>query len=346
MLNKYRGFANTAYRVARYAGGRLARKYGGALLRYAGNRAINYAANKAYRFASKRFGNKKSKLKHRYVAPKMYNVPSADAREIVHFNYRVGNKRPKICNGVHVLYNSSGGRITAQSGYQSMNAAVSLMDYTDLEAMFGVIPQEGTVAQRTGTKLVPLQQTLRFHMTNQQQAGVDITIFHVISRRDSAVDAAQTIITGLTNQWANPAAPYYLDIHPKNSQAFRELYVIKKTASRYLGPGATMDITVKCKPKCAINHQRILANGENKYAGITYQLVIIARGVPVNAQANVTDVTTAPVALDFVWTKHQRFTWISTTTEAGTATMGIDSNIANPYSVLLESGTLGVMSSA
>lgn len=275
-------------------------------------------------------------------------IPAGDSHENANLTYKIGRKHKfrKPPNSILTTYNNSGGRLTQGVGYQLVQVPFAFLDQTDLNLMFSKITNEDTSGGRVANtkKMIMYTQQAHLMLTNSTTAGNIITIYHLICRKDNSIAPDVAFTNGMTDENGATCA-FFLGAHPKTSQKFRELWAIKKVTRRFLGPGASMDCSLKAKCNITIGQQRVTTTSQY-YAGITSCFLIVCRGVPINDAAVPSNVYTSGVVLDAVWTKTFRMTWVPQAQERVYFTDNVDHIPVVPQQVLLENSTVAAYNTA
>lgn len=234
------------------------------------------------------------------------------------------------------------GTLVLQSsvGYQGIDSTIDLYNYGDLLDIDNNIP-----GGSDNQYVKHLGGTLHAMFTNQSQCAVNVKIYHVIARRDNRLDPGGIWITGMANQTGEINAAYFLNQVPYSCQRFCEQFVIKRATSFNMVPGGNASVFVRSNNFATIREQMWRADTLQHYKGLTYSMLIVTRGFPLNDDFNLSTVSTANVKVDVIWSKKLKFTYLERIAQGG----NVDDNLSHfitPHTVMQEDGNIEIVDNA
>lgn len=238
------------------------------------------------------------------------------------------------------LYRNGYFVITSSVGYQGIDSTLDLYNYADL------LDIDANAPTSSNQYIKHLGGSLQAMFTNQSQCAVNVKIYHLITRRDNRLDPAGVWISGMSSQTGNANAAYYLNQVPYSSQTFTEQFKIKKATSFNMIPGGNATVFVRANNYACMREQLWHADNLQHYRGLTYSMLIVIRGYPLNDETGGLTVSTANVKVDVIWTKKLKFTYIDRFTQGGNVSDTLPHNAFTPHTIMQEDGNVEVVDNA
>jgi len=255
------------------------------------------------------------------------------------FVYRYGKRRRiRTKTAPLYLYRNSGGRITGTEGLQTVNNLLEMYDYNDLVTIDNQLPSgSNQYTVHNGGKL-------RVDFTNQSQAPVEIKLYHVLTKKDQTLGNSprQLWDDGLSSQTGATDPHTFLGATPYKSQQFTQFYKIKRTTKFVLAPGGNHTVYVNANVYTQMREARFRTGLNLYFAGLTYTMLAVMRGFPLNDSTTTTDVTTAAVAVDYIWNKTYDFTYLERQSQGGSMIDSLDHTVT-PRTVFQMDGDIGTV---
>lgn len=254
------------------------------------------------------------------------------------FVYGYGPRRkPRLSRAVAPVTQYYNGtlRMNGISGFQHPFEPLALYDRNDLAIL------DGALSANPNDWMRHLGCTLKMMFTNQNEAPVKLKVYHCLSRRDNNQTPLNTWSNGGTNQISS-ADPVQniLGSSPMCIQEFTQTWVVKKMSIIDLPPGGNATVTVVAKNHALIKEKMFRTGASVYLSGLTYFPLIVVNGYPINSEST-TAITTAPVAVDLIWTKQYTFTSVARSTQSGSANNFLPVGITTIRGVKQEDGTAG-----
>lgn len=222
------------------------------------------------------------------------------------YSYFRSNARPQRGSRIvktqqaplYSVYNS-GSRLSSIQGQQAYAQHMAFRP-TDLRTLY-----LETSSNNDGSFWV---DSCRFRMMiqNQSEANTFVTIYEFVSRRDSAVNPSTAFSAGMLSIQAGATSTAEdIGATPFMSSRFTTNFRILKKYNVELAQGRTHIHTsyYQLNKKYSDSLYQMELNDDLVYGGWTRGVFIIAHGSPYNSAATKTNVSTTPVALDFVINK-------------------------------------------
>lgn len=258
------------------------------------------------------------------------------------FVYRYGPRRKPACEkglAPIQLYRNAVGRITGAGGAQTATTINTLYDYFDLLDIDNNLP----IGNQQFTR--HLGATVKLYLTNQVEAPVKIKLYHILSRKDNALDPPAVWAAGMLQQTTDPNASTYVGAVPYSSQQFVANFRVLKTSNFDLPPGANAVCTIRCLNHATIREQYWKTTNNTNFRGLTYKLMAVCHGYPLNDSVLVNNVTSGPVAVDWIATKTLYFTYTERQNQAGNVT-NVLTTVPNYRTVAQERSIVEVVNTA
>lgn len=229
-----------------------------------------------------------------------------------------------------------GTRTSSSAGRQNL-LSFGVFDRTDLETLVGKITSDKTA------KFIALNCSYETAITNQSQVNARIWIYDIIPKRDKSGTASTYVYPDLVmensfNNQGGSASDYLIPgVLPFSSDQWTQQYEVKKVTNFIMEPGSCHLHTCRFSPNKVVNRM-IYENDATygMYKGITAFQMIMYHGFPDNDSTTKTAVTVAPVALDIVWKKEYRYSYIVDEDATFSATQNLPVSYAVGESVVNE----------
>ena len=162
-----------------------------------------------------------------------------------------------------------------------------------------------TGAQKTSR--IYFQRSLQQYMfTNNQTNNIFVDIYDVVARRDGEYNPVAAGDQGLADQGISGGLGT-INITPTQSQLFNQNWKVLKRTNIELGPGVSHRHIQSIALNKAWNAER-MQTGSAYYAGLSTGVLVVAWGAPCHDATTVTNVSTASVLLDIVFTRQITYT--------------------------------------
>ena len=151
-------------------------------------------------------------------------------------------------------------------------------------------------------------------MTNSSNAQMEVDIYFFKCIRDCGASTNTLWFSGLLDESNQTTTQYatYWNANPLDSQSLRSFWKCKKIIRNILQPGQVHCQKVTVHKNCPLNNETI--NSQNSSAnylrGWSYDILIVARGIPCSATGN-SGVSTTTGNLDVVQSETYKFKYIS-----------------------------------
>jgi len=174
-----------------------------------------------------------------------------------------------------------------------------------------------------------LSSVSKLMVSNPTNAPVELVLYDVTTRRDSALSPQDCWITGLNDQTGTTYSFGNMPpgITPNISSQFRVFYNIARITRIVLEAGDTHVHVVSLAPNTIIE-STLLADSNKYVKGLTHDILVYATGMPVNGDTSA--VSTTSFGLNFVFSKQIRYTWSSDTTNSTFINNTLPDTLTNP----------------
>lgn len=221
------------------------------------------------------------------------------------FTYKIGKKRPlrKGLNKSH-LYKNSVTRLSESAGYQKVAEVATLYNKTDINAMIAQIPSYNDT-----TLLMSRGAVARSMFTNQSEVAVKVMLYDCIARHDGDDLVADCFNTGISDQTGGAAGNALVGLSPFKSGMFVKNWIARKVASFVLPPGAHHIHYCKARVNKTISNAWISKTPATVLRSVSYALLAVCHGMPINDVTTTTQISTAAVAVDVITTVSYDYTY-------------------------------------
>lgn len=159
-------------------------------------------------------------------------------------------------------------------------------------------------------KYLVVSASVKIMLTNQDIGNCEVTLFDVVTKRDTPLFPQNAFQTGLQDQ--NAGAVDYstvVGVLPTSSQLFNTNFKIVRRSRIVLGGGQSHCHYVNLRPNKILKSE-MLSSSLNFYRGFSYATLIVAHGCPYNNN-EATVVSTGSGAIDVVTTKQLGYKFIA-----------------------------------
>lgn len=319
--------------MQRYVPGRRQLTVGGvsagARFAYNNRRALSKSASNAYNKLKSYMANNRAKRDAKVSNSRLRGAKSAPvsrgsqiplAGDTSMSSYRSSRKATsKVVKlskemPISTIINNSTGRKESVIGQQAYELIGDYYTDTDVNLAFTLIIGNAAGANQ-GSKIVLESVHSETMMRNQENIACRMTIYDVICRKDTdaTVTDPVTAIASAYNDIGSGAStdPNILGGSPFSLPRFTEYFKVHQTTDIILGPGATHIHKVHYAPNRLISKiitNRIAGSG---IGGVTMYTFIRFHGTPLNDITTQTQVSIAPIAIDWVNSEEYKFKAIS-----------------------------------
>lgn len=192
---------------------------------------------------------------------------------------------------------------------------LGLQNRSQLQQYFAQIPSSTPTNNKTRAIFVDYTIATS-HYTNASNASCTIDLYDVVVKQDNDIASPlQAWSDGITMELVTPGTGSInsLGILPNMSEQFKEFFKIVNVTHVNLAAGATHCHNISLKPRKVCKEQRVQENVN--MTGWTYFTLVVVRGVPVSDKTGqdpaVREVSSAPIAIDVVYTISSKFRWIA-----------------------------------
>lgn len=209
--------------------------------------------------------------------------------------------------------NNGSVRLTGGVGVQSMYSPLIMFNYTDINAINTRIA--GSIPNVNRYMLYSCSAELL--LTNQDLGNVRLTLYDIIARRD--MDSSHSgQLTAPDYAWGNSYSDegasnsdnLVIGSTPFSSDLFTQYFKVLKITHLDMSQGQTHTHRVHFAPNRIVDQEYIRYSPMN-YKGLTCFTMIVQHGMPSNDSATKTSVSTGQTAIDMVWRKQYKYSWIA-----------------------------------
>jgi hypothetical protein len=214
--------------------------------------------------------------------------------------YKTLSKNYLVLNGA--------GRKTAAVGLQSGFDDLHMFDCTDMAAIAARISSNAT------QRFIILSCSAELLFTNAELSNCRYTIYDIIARRDLNSTTNTDPGTAWANSYADEQASNsnwsLVGTTPFSSDLFTQFFKVLKMTHGVLGQGQTHCHRINFHPKRIVDLETI-SHTTNGLKGISCYVMVVFHGEPMNDVTTKTQVSTGACALDMVYRKSYKYTWMS-----------------------------------
>lgn len=197
-------------------------------------------------------------------------------------------------------------RLTASVGTQNVNTPNTMFSQSDLTTIAGLISASNT------TRYCVLSCSAELMLTNQDLANVRVYIYDIIARRDlptgiSFPDGAWG--AGYADEGGAASNDTIIGATPYSSDQFTQFFKVLKTTHVTLGQGQSHSHRIRFAPNRTLDQEYIKNLGPGA-KGLTCFTMVVYHGLPENDSTTKTQVSTGQVALDCVWRRQYKYTYL------------------------------------
>lgn len=200
------------------------------------------------------------------------------------------------------------GRLTAPVGKQSATNILQMLTSTDLSTVSGYI-----TALKT-QKFYLDRVNADIQLTNQDLGNVKITLYDCIARRDSSAANLASPAAAWANSYADEAGSntdyQIIGATPFSADLFVKFFKVCKVTHIVLGAGQGHVHKVRFAPHQIVDNE-ILQYQSQSIRGLTCFTFAVVQGMPANDATTKTSVSTGIAAVDYVFKRQIRYTFMS-----------------------------------
>ena len=213
--------------------------------------------------------------------------------------YKTTRRNVYITNGSY--------RQTCGIGKQNVLCPFAAFTNADCNAMYSTI--SGVTPT---TRMCFLSASAELSFTNQDQAAVKIQIYDLICRRDTNTDAASFWAYGDTDE-GDTSAEQVVGALPFSSDTLCQYWKVCKCTHLTLEQGKNHVHRIRYTPNKVMSKEVINNSTGAFISRFSIGVLVVIHGLPTNDATTKTTVSTGACAVDMVYKKQYRYTWVSDT---------------------------------
>lgn len=235
--------------------------------------------------------------------------------------------------------NNESGRLTSTVGQQ--NAALLLTDFGTQDVIKLFDNTFGSANKTTKCLIKSVHATIM--IANQENVACMYTLYDVLAKRDGNATITNPLTAfnaGLVDNSGGLASNYLIPgTDPYMSARFTEFFHVVKQTTGTLLPGSVHTHYVYYEPNKVISNE-ISTFDANYIGGLTHYTLIVWHGTPINDSTTKTQVSLAPINLDYVIKQKRTSKLIyypfqsTTVTQALPLAFGVGGQVMNEFTDL------------
>lgn len=235
--------------------------------------------------------------------------------------------------------NNESGRLTSTVGQQ--NAALLLTDFAPVDVVALFNNTLGAANKTTKCLIKSVNATIM--IANQENVACHYTLYDILAKRDGNATITSPLVAfnaGLVDNAGGLASNYLIPgTDPYMSARFKEFFQVVKQTTGTLLPGSVHSHYVYYEPNKVISNE-VSTFDASYIGGLTHYTMIVWHGTPINDSTTKTQVSIAPINLDFV-VKQKRTSKIiyypfqsTTVTQSLPLAFGVGGQVMNEFTDL------------
>lgn len=214
-----------------------------------------------------------------------------------------------IIKGLAKNYQTYNGtaRYTAAVGVQDIQNPLSMFGQADVQALL----TNFAVSYKDSRALL-MSCSAELMITNQDVGNARITLYDVVCRRDCNYTNNSSPSNAWLHSYADQGATntVYIGATPFSAELFTQFYKVVKITHIVLGQGQCHTHRVHYAPNKVIDGEYVQYDGYG-FKGLTCFTMLVDHGMPYNDSTTKTSVSTGNTALDVVWRKQYKYTYLT-----------------------------------
>lgn len=229
------------------------------------------------------------------------------------------------------VYNGSG-RAGAAVGLQDVQVPLTMFNSTDVQALLTNIQTNWK-----NTRAVLMSCSAEVLLTNQDIGNARITLYDIVARRDLAASNVSDPSTAWGHSYGDQTASNsnsnLLGSTPFSADLFTQFFKVLKITHITLGQGQSHTHRVHYQPNKKIDGEYVQYENQG-FKGLTCFTMMVDHGMPYNDTTTKTSVSSGKSAIDYVWRKQYKYTFVSDVSNTYYVTNSLPGSFAVSESVM------------